>query len=366
MSHVLRCRRRGFTLIELLVVIAIIAILIGLLLPAVQKVREAASRAQCSNNLKQLGLGVHDFANNNNSRFPDAWKTMPLMTPVGGSTAIQVTDVNAIMLLLPYIEQDPLYKAAISGISGYNEANPPTGNQYVAGAAAQRNISAYNCSSGANTGVQTNLAADTRVKISTLKVLQCPADPTLSNGFGSRHVNSWGGASYAINWQLVGVPGSNGSSLSTMLLTTVVDGTSNTVLFAEKYSECLRRNTATGTAGTSSDPMTSTDAGNLWAHNSANWAFFAYNRPDQISGTSHNYLIEWNQPPQIQPLFNLTAPTATQQLCNMARPSTGHSNVALVCMGDGSVKAVSGTISPQTWQSAILPMDGVPLGPDWN
>src|SRR5512138_2950661 len=105
-------RRRGFTLVELLVVIAIIGVLVALLLPAVQAARESARRSQCANNLKQIGLGVHNYA--------DTHRTMP-------AGNIHSVFGSWLVWLLPYVEQQSLFQMySNDGMNGY----PDTGIRY--------------------------------------------------------------------------------------------------------------------------------------------------------------------------------------------------------------------------------------------
>jgi prepilin-type processing-associated H-X9-DG protein/prepilin-type N-terminal cleavage/methylation domain-containing protein len=131
----MRLRRSAFTLIELLVVIAIIAILIGLLLPAVQKVREAAARSQCQNNLKQLGLALHGFHDVNNAFPASGWTQAGPGNPAGKYVGWRP-------LILPYIEQENLQKLYDFNTDWWVGTNPTAGavpvKTYVCPSTAQR------------------------------------------------------------------------------------------------------------------------------------------------------------------------------------------------------------------------------------
>jgi prepilin-type N-terminal cleavage/methylation domain-containing protein len=213
----IRTTRSGFTLIELLVVIAIIAILIGLLVPAVQKVREAAARTQCTNNLKQLALACHAYH--------DANKQLPPAVLVGpgiGWTDENNIGPNWVVHILPFIEQGPLFNQYSTSINNYKSWVKGTGGGNDQGWRGMRaNVLAMmSCpveSNGQTIGSRTgggwargNYACN-----------MGPGDPgATANGGAGGNYNGWGnsGGVMCINW---------GSRLQT-----IQDGSSNTVMLA--------------------------------------------------------------------------------------------------------------------------------------
>ncbi len=138
--------RLAFTLIELLVVIAIIAILIGLLLPAVQKVREAAACSQCQNNLKQIGVAIYNYESSN-KRLPAAYTLLPTAdTDANAQFAGSRVGLSLHTNLLPYLEQEPLYRQLNSKLSEFDTANiPPNGSHSGANLAYAQVVPAYVC-----------------------------------------------------------------------------------------------------------------------------------------------------------------------------------------------------------------------------
>jgi prepilin-type N-terminal cleavage/methylation domain-containing protein/prepilin-type processing-associated H-X9-DG protein len=213
--------RRGFTLIELLVVIAIIAILIGLLLPAVQKIREAAARLQCSNNLKQLGLAMHNFHDTNNA------------LPTGGKKKLGYS-IGWAGYILPFIEQDNLYRQA--------QQVAPNSFDSPSGASAWRTpelatnplfttpIKAYTCPSS-ELG---NLSPDTTNPPVTTQP-NAPFQAALhyrANGGATSVPLVPGTQSVHSNWSNSGVI----YPTSQTRFTEISDGTSNTLLIGETSS----------------------------------------------------------------------------------------------------------------------------------
>ena len=363
LSRLMKQKKSGFTLIELLVVIAIIAILIGLLLPAVQKVREAAARTTCVNQLKNISLAVGNFEGTF-MKFPGLSTNMT----TGGSTSPDQYNGSLYTQLLPYIEQEALQKLLI-GTSA---------------------ISTYTAAVGGVTYAK-----------SPIKILVCPSDTSVSNGVLP---NSWGATSYVPNTEIFGnsnpggtapaAPAASNSALrSTYNMGSLSnrDGTSNTITFFEQFAAAgaagvLGQNAwampvyngtvATGSNGVVAAAGTTTMVG--YPQLQGGGAIGAVPSPAPTA-SSANVTVNSTPTTSSRQSISVTGqasryihpfPSTTATGC-VRNVGTGgiinplHSGATPVAMGDGGVKSVSSGISIVTWAWLIRPDDGQVLGSDF-
>jgi len=294
-------KKRGFTLIELLVVIAIIAILVGLLLPAVQKVREAAKRTQCQNHLKQIALATHNF-NGSNNKLPEIENYSSAVWGYGFVPGADIMPVDGLALtgtwlghLLPFMEQQPLFNQAAGDLHNVR------GNV----------VSSFVCPSDPSAA---------------------PNKPSNINPDGSAITNYMGNAAVF------------NPTAPKDLTSAMPDGTSVTVLIGEAYQYC--------------DPSHFPAWGGVYPD--SGWAIPGFGPGALFHGGAHS---EPNYTDPGATLTFQVAPPAGS--CNNLILQTGHSGAMQIALGDGSVRGVGASITVATWVAACTPNDGVPLGPDW-
>jgi prepilin-type N-terminal cleavage/methylation domain-containing protein len=313
--------RRGFTLIELLVVIAIIAILIGLLLPAVLSVREAANRIKCANNLRQLGLAAHRF-HDANQHLPPGIGYYP---PVCGAFG------TYLFHLLPYLEQDDLYRAALGTVAFPARDGPRT----------------------------VHYPGNNTVYSRPVSVFLCPSDPSVGPS-GEVTINGvvFGAASYGPNGMVIAPNGPQGKAR----LADITDGTSNTILHAEKYARC----------STPALPSALGDGGTAWAYCTSPlfpWLPPPMNLPHRgfQPGFAIAALVARGAPDAIGPGSKFQVqPSPFLGNCDPTRASTPHAGGIRVGLADGSVRTLSPGMSRTIWWAALTPRGGEVLSSDGN
>lgn len=320
----MRCKRLswGFTLVELLVVITIIGILIALLLPAVQAAREAARRAQCVNNLKQLGLGIHSY-HDSHRMFPMG--ALRMYTGSGGCAYSGYIAWTA--RILPFIDQQPLYEQIDWKVWAW---------------------------AGSSTNPNATIVA--RAKISGLR---CPSDDPVQPSAAYGPTNYMGcsgsdGSSYPSTGATIGMFREStdcNSAVCTnctspldclMDIARVVDGTSTTMAI----SECLVNRPRSIDATASGNPVASCDAGTLPVPSGS----------AVIRGQSW-MLAQWSQNWAYSALYPPNDPLHKDYECyyyssgNRFGARSEHPGGVNVCMGDGAVRFVNNTIDLGTWRA---------------
>ena len=319
----MRPARRGFTLIELLVVIAIIAVLIGLLLPAVQKVREAANRAKCSNNLKQLGLAMHNYANTNQQTLPPG---------VGRNGCCWGTWM---MVVLPYLEQDNAAKLYVN----FGGMDVPAGNplpRYAAGVNVQvtnLRVAVLSCPSDRNSTNGTTTKHNYAVNAGNTSLFQ--VELPIGCPHGTPGCTSFLGAPF--NWYTGStdgdstIPYDSGSPDRGIMgrpvrFQEILDGTSNTILAAEVIQ------------GQGGDLR-----GFTWWGGAAGFTTYIgpnSNEPDVLTGGSCDTTLN---PP--------CTTTSTTTRPRMVGARSKHPNGLNIGMCDGSVIFIRDTVNINVWQA---------------
>jgi prepilin-type N-terminal cleavage/methylation domain-containing protein len=325
--------RRGFTLIELLVVIAIIAVLIGLLLPAIQKVREAAARMTVSNNIKQIVLACHNHESA--VGYLPSYYTVNVSYLNYPSSTTQVSN-GFFFNILPYIEQNNLYDSATLTPSGMHDSSTVAGTfvkaysdplDFTVPSNGQITVGVYSNTTG---------AYQNQVQGASSYVVNAA-------GLSYEVSSTWGSNPYGFT--------SSDSLNKVTFENTYLDGTSNTILIAESLAACGIPSYA------SYDPTYTYSTNRGWTSTSSTYFTGNYYNLPPAQGGEGGTPNAW---------FNLNASTCNAFSNNQytSGPSSGRSTI-LIGVADGSVRNLNSGILPSTIWKAADPGDGNVLSSDW-